>query len=72
MLEVYREMFHREAQVRAIHAGLECGYFKQKWPHIDLISIGPDIRGAHTPEERLSISSTQRTYQFLCEVLRRI
>lgn len=72
MLDVYREMYGKEAKVLAIHAGLECGYFKQKWPELDIISIGPDIRDAHTPNERLSISSTRRTYEFLCEVLRRI
>lgn len=72
MIGVYRELYGKEPQVAAIHAGLECGYFKEKWEHIDLISLGPNIRGAHTPEERLSISSTKRVYEFLCEVLRRI
>nr|WP_072514348.1 aminoacyl-histidine dipeptidase [Ndongobacter massiliensis] len=64
-LAQYREMFGKEAEVLIIHAGLECALFAQTHPHLDMISFGPDIKGAHTTRERLSIGSTERTYELL-------
>ncbi|MCK4751425.1 MAG: beta-Ala-His dipeptidase, partial [Bacteroidales bacterium] len=49
--EVYKDLFKQEAEVKAIHAGLECGLFLQKYPDLDMISFGPTIKGAHSPEE---------------------
>ena len=72
MKEVYQRISGKELEVSAIHAGLECGFLSQKLGKIDMISIGPDITGAHTPKESLSISSTERVYHFLCEVLKEI
>lgn len=72
MKDVYQGMFGKELEVSAIHAGLECGFLSQKLGKIDMISIGPDITGAHTPKESLSIPSTERVYNFLCEVLKAI
>ena len=72
MKDVYQEMFGKELEVSAIHAGLECGFLSQKLGKIDMISIGPDITGAHTPKESLSIPSTERVYDFLCDVLKAI
>lgn len=72
MLEVYQEMYGKKAQVEAIHAGLECGFLKEKIGDIDMISLGPSIYDAHTPKEHLSISSTKRVFEFLCAVLKRI
>ena len=72
MKDVYQEMFGKELEVSAIHAGLECGFLSQKLGKIDMISIGPDITGAHTPKESLSIPSTERVYNFLCDVLKAI
>ena len=72
MKEVYQQMYGKELQISAIHAGLECGFLSQKLGNVDMISIGPDITGAHTPKESLSISSTERVDQFLCEVLKSI
>lgn len=66
---LYRDMYNREAVVTAIHAGLECGLFSRKIPGIDMISIGPNIYNAHTPDERVSISSTQRVWEFLIKAL---
>jgi len=68
--EVYRRQAGREPQVKAIHAGLECGVIGEKYPGIKMISFGPDIRGAHTPEERVNVPSTERFFNFLIEVLR--
>ena len=72
MKDVYQEMFGKELEVSAIHAGLECGFLSQKLGKIDMISIGPDITGAHTPKESLSIPSTERVNNFLCDVLKAI
>jgi len=65
----YSKLFHQKAQVRAIHAGLECGLFIEKYPHLDMISIGPQMYGVHSPDERLSISSTQKCWKWLVDIL---
>ncbi|WP_427339404.1 aminoacyl-histidine dipeptidase [Caloranaerobacter sp. DY30410] len=72
MAKVYRDMFGKEVKVDAIHAGLECGFLKEKIGDIDMVSIGPNIYDVHTPNEHISISSTKRVFEFLCEVLKRI
>ncbi len=72
MGEVYGDMHNEEMKVDAIHAGLECGFLKEKVGDIDMISIGPNLHDVHTPNEHLSISSTRRVFEFLCEVLKRI
>ena len=69
MVSMYKEKYGKELEVGAIHAGLECGLLKEKLGDIDMISIGPDMADVHTVNERLSISSTSRVYEFLCEVL---
>ncbi len=70
--DTYREIYGKDAEVEAIHAGLECGLFAEKIPGLDMISIGPDMFDVHTPDERLCISSTIRVWGFLKQVLRRI
>jgi dipeptidase D len=65
----YLKLFGAEPQVRAIHAGLECGLFLEKYPHLDMISIGPQMYGVHSPDERLSISSTQKCWVWLRDIL---
>ncbi len=69
MTALYRRMYGREPQVQAIHAGLECGLLAAKLPGLDCVSIGPDMRDIHTTEERLSISSTARVWEFLRRLL---
>lgn len=68
----YEYLFSKKPLVRAIHAGLECGLFLEKYPAMDMISFGPTIRGVHSPDERLSISSTLKFWMLLVEVLKRI
>lgn len=68
----YAAVSEKELEVKTIHAGLETGLLSEKYPDMDMISIGPDIIGAHTPLERLSIGSTERTRDFLKEILARI
>jgi len=72
MLRVYRNMTGKEAQVVAIHAGLECGLLGQKLPGLDCVSIGPEMHDIHTSRERLGIASVGRTWEFLKNVLKEI
>lgn len=70
--ETYRYLFNEEPDIRAVHAGLECGLFLKKYPGLDMISFGPTILGAHSPEERLSVSSMEKFWLHLLEILRTI
>ena len=72
MVSVYRDMFQKEPEVVAIHAGLECGLLSQKLPGLDCVSLGPDMKDIHTSRERLNIASTKRTWEFLLEVLKKL
>lgn len=65
----YKKLTGEEPNIRAIHAGLECGLFLEKYPHLDMISIGPQMYGVHSPDERLSISSTQKCWKWLTDIL---
>ena len=69
--QAYTDLFGKEPQVLAIHAGLECGLFLEKYPFLDMVSIGPQMYGVHSPQERLSLSSTDRCYRWLRAVLSR-
>ncbi len=68
----YKEMFNETPNVAACHAGLECGILGTNYPKMDMISFGPTIRGAHSPDERAQISSTQKFWKFLLEILANI
>ncbi len=70
--ETYQDLFGNAPVVRAIHAGLECGLFLQKYPELDMLSFGPTIKGAHTPDERIDIQSTRKFWVLLLEVMKRI
>ena len=72
MTQVYVEQYGSKPKIEAIHAGLECGLFAGKIPGLDCVSFGPDLLEIHTPRERMSISSVQRIWQFLVELLRRM
>lgn len=66
----YRRLFGKEPVVRAIHAGLECGLFLDKYPHLDMISFGPTLRGVHAPGERLDLASLDRFVALLEDVIK--
>ncbi|MDD2685120.1 MAG: aminoacyl-histidine dipeptidase [Gallionella sp.] len=70
--QVYSEQFGQPATLQVIHAGLECGLLAASHPHLDMISFGPDIRGAHAPGECVEIESVARCWQLLKAVLRRL
>ena len=65
----YQKLFKTKPVVRAIHAGLECGLILEKYPGLDMISFGPTIKGAHTPQERLDIETTKKFWGLLVDVL---
>lgn len=71
LVAVFQEQYHRDPSIEAIHAGVECGIFSGKLPGLDCVSIGPDLLEIHTPRERMSISSVQRLWSFVLEVLKR-
>ncbi|MDR2093006.1 MAG: aminoacyl-histidine dipeptidase [Azoarcus sp.] len=66
---VYRRAFGGEAHVQVIHAGLECGVFSALWPDMDMISFGPTIQGAHSPDERVEVASVERAWRLLTGIL---
>ena len=69
---IYKDLFKEDPKVAACHAGLECGILGQNYPKIDMVSFGPTIRGAHSPDERAQISSTQKFWKLLLEILKNI
>jgi len=72
MSDLYKETFKTGAKVNAVHAGLECGILGTNYPAMQMISFGPNIRGAHSPDEKVQISSVQKYWPFLLETLKRI
>lgn len=71
-VESYERLFGRKPVVRGIHAGLECGLFSVKYPHLDMVSIGPTLRGVHSPDERLLIPTVQMVWDHLLDLLKNI
>ncbi len=72
MVRVYKDMFGKDAQVVAIHAGLECGLLGEKLPGLDCVSIGPEMHDIHTSREKLGIASVARTWEYVKEVLKQL
>lgn len=70
--DIYVRMYGKEPEIVAIHAGVECGLFKEKLGDLDMVSFGPDIFDIHTPDEHMSISSVERTWEYLLEILKEI
>ncbi len=68
--EAYRRLFGTEPKVRAIHAGLECGLFLEKYPDLEMVSFGPTLRGVHSPDERLEIATVPKFWNLLKAVLK--
>ena len=71
-IESYKTLFGVEPKVRAIHAGLECGLFLEKYPHLEMVSFGPTLRGVHSPDERLEIATVDKFWALLLDVLKRV
>jgi len=71
-VEAYKKLFGKEPVVRAIHAGLECGLFLAKYPHLDMVSYGPTLRLVHTPEEKIEIATVDKFWKHTLEILKNI
>ncbi|MBQ3148872.1 MAG: aminoacyl-histidine dipeptidase [Alistipes sp.] len=71
-VDSYRKLFATEPKVRAVHAGLECGLFLEKYPDLEMVSFGPTIRGVHSPDERLEIATVDKFWRLLCDVVKSI
>ena len=72
VVETYKKLFNKEPKVLGIHAGLECGLFSERYPHMDMVSFGPTLRGVHSPDERLLIPTVQMVWDHLLEILKNI
>jgi dipeptidase D len=70
--ETHARLFGKEPDVRVIHAGLECGLIAEKFPDMDMVSFGPAIERAHSPEERVGITSVQKFWELLVGVLQNL
>lgn len=68
----YKGLFGQSPKITGIHAGLECGLFAQKYPHLDMLSIGPTMRGVHSPDERLHIPSVEKVWKLTINILKNI
>lgn len=72
VVETYKKLFNKEPKVIGIHAGLECGLFSKTYPNLDMVSMGPTLRGVHSPDERLLIPTVQMVWDHLLEILKNI
>ncbi|HHH54704.1 MAG TPA: M20/M25/M40 family metallo-hydrolase, partial [Bacteroidetes bacterium] len=72
MSDIYKKNFGEEPHITACHAGLECGLIKEKYPETEMISFGPNIRGPHSPDEKVQISSVQKFWKLLLDTLKSI
>ena len=72
MQNVYNAMYGKIPEIKAIHAGLECGILGGNYPGLDMISLGPTIRFPHSPDEKVNIATVQKFYDFLVETLKNI
>jgi dipeptidase D len=68
----FNKLFNEEPNVRAIHAGLECGIIGKKYPGIDMVSFGPTVKGAHSPDERMNIKDVEMFWDLLLDILQNI
>ena len=72
MKEIYRDLFGKEAEVKAIHAGLECGLIGERFSGMDMVSFGPDLQHPHSPEERVNVGSVENFWKLLTATLKRL
>lgn len=71
-VDTYKSLFGKEPKVKAIHAGLECGLFSEKYPGMDMISFGPTLRGVHSPDERLLIPTVEMVWKHILAILKEV
>jgi dipeptidase D len=71
-IDIFKEKYGKEPEVKAIHAGLECGIIGEKYDGMDMISFGPTIEGAHSPDEKVNIPAVQTTWDLLLDILHKV
>lgn len=71
-ISTYRELFGREPEVKAVHAGLECGIIGERYPGMDMVSFGPTLEGVHSPDERIYIDTVERFWRYLLAILKNV
>jgi dipeptidase D len=69
---VYRSLYGKEPEVKAIHAGLECGIIGERYPGMDMVSFGPTLEGVHSPDEKIYIDSVEKYWRFLLAILKNV
>jgi len=70
--KIFKDIYGIDAKIEAIHAGLECGIIGEKFPGMDMISIGPTLKYPHSPEEQLHVSTVGKTYKYVIEILKNV
>lgn len=70
--EVFNNLYAKQPEIKAIHAGLECGIIKEKYPHMDMISFGPTLMAVHSPDEKVQISTVEKFWVLLTEILKNV
>ena len=70
--DAYEELYGIKPAIKAIHAGLECGLFLTKYPHLDMVSFGPTLRGVHSPSEKMHIPAVERFWNQLTLILKKV
>ena len=70
--DTIKELSGKEPEIKAIHAGLECGIIGEKFSGMDMVSIGPDLKYPHSPDEKVSIGSVKRIYELVLKILQKI
>ena len=68
----YQSLYNRKPDVKAIHAGLECGIIGEKYPGMDMISFGPTLEGVHSPDEKIHIDTVEKFWNFLLAILKNV
>jgi dipeptidase D len=68
----YQQLFGKEPEIKAIHAGLECGIIGERIPGMDMVSFGPTMEGVHSPDERLHIDTVPKFWKFVLEILKKV
>ena len=68
----FRDLYGKEPEVKAIHAGLECGIIGERFPGMDMVSFGPTLEGVHSPDEKIYIDTVERFWNYLLEILKRV
>jgi dipeptidase D len=70
--DAYKELYGIQPAIKAIHAGLECGLFLTKYPHLDMVSFGPTLQNVHSPSERMHIPAVERYWQQLRRIIEKV